>query len=112
MAEVTHLHGFMKAKARDRRAVAVVAPRPTQGTALLKSEDVEQMRSLFCPRYDDCLDRAVSGGWASWTCTRCQLFGLANESKAVDAAYRAALRTAYDGQLHLRDLFAASDALP
>jgi hypothetical protein len=51
---------------------------PVELKALIKAESrVEEQRSLFCDRYDACLDEAVARGWASWTCARCPEFALA-----------------------------------
>ncbi len=48
---------------------------PEELKALIRPEsDVETQRSLYCGRYDFCLDEAVRKGWASWTCARCPAF--------------------------------------
>jgi hypothetical protein len=48
---------------------------PAELPALIKLDArVEDLRNLYCERYDFCLDEAVRKGWASWACTRCQLF--------------------------------------
>ena len=51
-------------------------PGPEELKALIKLESgVETQRSLYCERYDSCLDEAVQKGWTSWTCARCPAFG-------------------------------------
>jgi hypothetical protein len=51
---------------------------PTPLTSLIRSDrGVEDHRSLFCDRYDACLDHAVICGWVSWTCAQCPLFATA-----------------------------------
>jgi hypothetical protein len=48
---------------------------PAELPTLIKLDArVEELRNLYCVRYDFCLDEAVQKGWASWACTRCQLF--------------------------------------
>jgi hypothetical protein len=49
-------------------------PNPTRLGKLIEDPDVETHRSLFCRWYGRCLDQAVEGSWASWTCERCPLF--------------------------------------
>lgn len=49
-------------------------PNPTQLRKLVEDPDVVSHRSLFCRWYDRCLDRAVDGRWASWTCEHCPMF--------------------------------------
>ena len=49
-------------------------PNPTRLVKLVEDRDVESHRSLFCRWYDGCLDQAVVGNWASWTCEQCPLF--------------------------------------
>jgi hypothetical protein len=49
-------------------------PNPTRLGKLVDDPDVDSHRSLFCRWYDRCLDQAVEGNWASWTCEQCPLF--------------------------------------
>ena len=51
-------------------------PHPTRLGKLVEDPDVESHRKLFCGLYDNCLDQAVEGNWASWTCEQCPLFGM------------------------------------
>ncbi len=59
-------------------------PHPTRLGKLVEDPDVASHRSLFCRWYDRCLDQAVEGNWASWTCEHCPLF-------TTKAAFPAAL---------------------
>jgi hypothetical protein len=53
---------------------------PVELKALIKVESrIEEQRSLYCERYDACLDEAVERGWASWTCARCPRFPRAEQ---------------------------------
>ncbi len=58
-------------------------PNPTRLGKLVEDPDVENHRHLFCWWYDHCLDQAVAGNWASWTCEQCALFGMNVSSEAV-----------------------------
>ncbi len=49
-------------------------PNPTRLGTLVEDGDVGKHRRLFCGWYDHCLDRAIAGNWASWTCERCPMF--------------------------------------
>lgn len=40
----------------------------------LAEQHVYEHRSLFCARYDACLDEAVRREWPSWTCAHCPCF--------------------------------------
>jgi hypothetical protein len=57
-------------------------PNPTQLSKPVEAETVAQHRSLFCTHYDDCLDRASSSGWRSFSCERCSLYPLRYEMAA------------------------------
>ncbi|HTP30347.1 MAG TPA: hypothetical protein VMK12_32415 [Anaeromyxobacteraceae bacterium] len=52
----------------------LVSPKPTKLCALVEEVDVAKHRNLFCVWYDRCLDEAVDGSWASFTCEKCPLF--------------------------------------
>jgi len=54
----------MNASARPARLDSTISP----------LNDVEEFRSLFCTRYESCLDLALRLGWKSWTCLGCELF--------------------------------------
>jgi hypothetical protein len=54
-------------------------PNPTERRKLVEPEAVAQHRSLFCTRYDDCLEHATDCAWHSWSCERCSLFALRRE---------------------------------
>jgi hypothetical protein len=52
----------------------LVKPCPTELTAPINPDrGIEGHRNLFCGHYDSCLDEAVSRGWNSWSCARCEL---------------------------------------
>ena len=55
----------MNASARPTRLDSTISP----------LNEVEEFRSLFCPRYESCLDFALRLGWKSWTCVGCEMFG-------------------------------------
>ncbi len=65
--------------------------------------EIAEVRNLFCPRYDDCLDQALAFGWASWSCAGCPGFvhatlraidGFANPAGAARRRARAAAAAA------------------
>ena len=63
-------------------------PSPAELTAPINPDrGVEGHRNLFCNFYDSCLDEAVKRSWNSWTCVRCQLFGLQPEVNAGLESY-------------------------
>ncbi|HEY7725314.1 MAG TPA: hypothetical protein VH880_08265 [Anaeromyxobacteraceae bacterium] len=56
----------------------IASPCPSELKQAIKLESrIEEQRSLFCARYDGCLDEAVEKGWTSWSCARCPLFASA-----------------------------------
>jgi hypothetical protein len=62
---------------------------PSQLPRLLKPNvDVAAQRYLYCARYDVCLDEAVAGNWASWTCAGCAVFELWRAEAARHAVRR------------------------
>jgi len=69
-----------------------MVPNPTALRSLVKHQDVEKHRSLSCAEYDTCLDTVLRRAWRSWTCVRCQLFGLTRAWRAVEVAHEAAQR--------------------
>ncbi len=54
----------MNACARPAELTETISPR----------RRIEEVRSLFCDCYEDCLDEALKLGWNSWTCVGCGLF--------------------------------------
>lgn len=52
---------------------------PTELMRLIDPEAVTEHRSLFCPRYDECLEHAAECGWQSWSCEQCPLYELRGE---------------------------------
>jgi hypothetical protein len=59
---------------REECIVLASKPSPTELTAPINPDrGVEGHRNLFCGHYDNCLDEAVTRGWNSWTCQRCEL---------------------------------------
>ena len=52
----------------------LATPNPTGLGALVEDRDVAKHRRIFCGWYEHCLDQAVAGRWASWTCEHCPLF--------------------------------------
>jgi len=64
-------------------------PNPTRLGRLVEDPEVENHRELFCGWYDHCLNQAVHGKWASWTCEQCPMFGMklgAHEASAQGAS--------------------------
>jgi hypothetical protein len=53
------------------RVVLLPPARPTALRTVIAEAAVQDHRSLFCRRYDDCLDHAIVSGWVSWTCAAC-----------------------------------------
>jgi hypothetical protein len=57
-------------------------PNPTPLLQLIRSEAiVSGHRNLYCVHYDGCLDVAVKNDWDSFTCEKCQLFGVHHEPR-------------------------------
>jgi hypothetical protein len=78
--------GLTRRRELDERTVLflLTPARPAALKAVITvARSVEKHRSLFCPRYDDCLDHAVVCGWVSWTCADCPLFGTAGGSRGA-----------------------------
>jgi hypothetical protein len=69
-----------------------VPANPTRLAGLVELDDVDQHRSLMCDLYDDCLDRALRQGWQSWTCSKCELFALAETYRSLHAVHEGGLR--------------------
>lgn len=60
-------------------------PNPTQLPTLVDDGTVMRHRSLFCTRYDDCLERAAEAGWRSFTCESCPFFARRREMAVLFA---------------------------
>jgi len=67
-------------------------PNPTALASAVTLEDVDSLRSVCCPEYDDCLNVALRHAWRGWSCSRCALFTARKELRASELAHRAALR--------------------
>jgi hypothetical protein len=63
----------------------LTTPNPMELSTLVDDRTVTRHRSLFCPRYDDCLERAADGGWKSFTCAECQLYARRREMAVLYA---------------------------
>ncbi len=54
-------------------------PHPSELKVLIHpGQHVDEIRSLFCPVYDACLDEALRQGWNSWSCVGCDMFAHPN----------------------------------
>ncbi|RMG10952.1 MAG: hypothetical protein D6729_18710 [Deltaproteobacteria bacterium] len=52
-------------------------PNPTPLTNVINAESrtgSEDIRNLFCPEYENCLNVAVKKGWPSFSCQECPMF--------------------------------------
>lgn len=47
---------------------------PVEWIELEDLEEVEAIRWLDCPHYENCLDLAARGNWEGWTCMFCQIW--------------------------------------
>jgi hypothetical protein len=61
-------------KAHAEEGTVLLLPNPTELSTLVDDRTVTRHRSLFCPCYDECLDRAADSGWKSFTCEHCALY--------------------------------------
>ena len=50
---------------------------PSELATALRPEEMGELRSLWCPAYEGCLEIAFHHGWRSWTCESCSWFRLA-----------------------------------
>lgn len=57
---------------------------PTEIGGVLREEQVDLHRNLLCPRYDKCLEVAVTDRWNGFSCTPCTEFR--NRPKVVESA--------------------------
>ena len=76
-------------------ATVLTNPNPTELKELDDPEMVAQHRSLFCIRYDECLEHAADCAWHSWSCERCSLYALRYRMAAryAQATYHCACGT-------------------
>lgn len=67
-------------------------PGPSELASALRPEEMGELRSLWCPAYEGCLEVAIHRGWRSWTCESCSWFRLADPHRRQAAGRAFAAR--------------------
>lgn len=65
---------------------------PAELASALRPEEMGELRSLWCPAYEGCLEVALRHGWKSWTCESCSWFRLAEPLRRQAAGHAFATR--------------------